>query len=175
MPVMVYLPRWMFSKIWSSLPFLLYVSPSALFHLLISFLCHYHSRTPLLPSACLIHFVSSIYSLSLPFSAGFVSSLNWANATDCIVLNHWWHWITFQRTCFAPACTLGHINNILRSDTRPGLKKTRGVNMMMCVSPILCVCVETVRRNKCIWQDRWLHCVSSHIFSSQGFVCAGQG
>ncbi len=45
-------------------PVLLYVFPSALSHLLVSFLCHYHYQTPLLPSACLIHFVSSIYSLS---------------------------------------------------------------------------------------------------------------
>lgn len=35
--------------------------------------------------------------------------------------------------------------------------------VLVCV----CVTVERVRLNKCIWQDRWLHCVSSHIFSSR--------
>lgn len=46
-----------------------------------------------------------------------------------------------------------------------------------CLCFRVCVCVsavESVRRNKCIWQDRWLHCVSSHIFNSQVFMCLRQ-
>lgn len=44
-------------------PVLLYVSLLALFHLLISFLCHYIHCLSSSPSACLIHFVSSVHSL----------------------------------------------------------------------------------------------------------------
>lgn len=74
---------------------------------------------------CLLHLFTLLpcIPLSLPFSAGFVSSLNWGNATDCIVLNHWWRWITFQRTCFAPACTLGHINDNLKIRHEARLEK----------------------------------------------------
>ena len=78
-------------------PVPLYFFLSALFHLLISFLWRCHSLTALLPSACLIHFVSSSYSLSYPAShssclLALVSFplLNWGDARDCIVLNHWW-------------------------------------------------------------------------------------
>lgn len=100
---------------------------------------------------CLLHLFILLSSipLSLPFSAGFISLLNWCNARDRVVLNHWWFWAIFVYAYITCICICTH---------------TKAQNKECVHCPLDCDFYLSLKQAKCRWMPYLLKALNFSVF-----------